>query len=47
MLWRAGVGRGPLEALTRSASALARGTVLLLARPPEEPVGENPQGSAT
>lgn len=34
MAWRATVGRGPLEAFTHSSAELARGTTLLLGRPP-------------
>jgi hypothetical protein len=34
-LWRVALGRGPLEAFTRSCSALARDSVLVLSRTPE------------
>jgi hypothetical protein len=37
MVWYATVGRGPLEAATRSWSDLARRTTLLVNRPPAQP----------
>jgi uncharacterized membrane protein len=47
MLWRATVGRGPLEAFTGSVSGLARATVLLLGRQPGAHAGTQAQGRST